>query len=130
MNETASKILIIHSPGRKRTNLAVLLDSILPAVEIHLADNFETGLGLVETKGPDVVLIGPIPFDGTLDAELKILQQQYPQVRIVLLLSHPNEVALSGISTAGSVLYDGFSPRTLLGLFNQFSSESPKPETG
>ncbi len=53
-----TQVLIIHQPGRKQANLAVLLNSILENTPVELADSFTEGLEVMQPIGSELILVG------------------------------------------------------------------------
>ncbi len=123
MVTTFSQILVIHTPGRKRANLEVLLGSIFPTTLIQVADNPAEGLKELLCDHPALVLISDHLSGEEMACYMQEIHRRNSQARVLLMLSHPQENNPYAAIQADGILYDGFSIRLLLGMLDRFHAQ-------
>lgn len=99
------RVLIVDHYAMVRAGFRALLQSLEDIEVIAEAGDGETALQCVEMYQPDIVLMGiDLPEMNGLDATAR-LQQDFPQVRVIILSSHAEKDYVHQALRAGAMGY-------------------------
>ncbi|MDI6880248.1 MAG: response regulator transcription factor [Desulfitobacteriaceae bacterium] len=101
---TKHKVMIVDDHDVVRMGLRVLLDDSEYEV-IHEAGGVTEALSLVRQKVPDIVLLDVRLPDGTGIEACRLIKQEFPEVRILMLTSYEDEQAVIEAIEAGASGY-------------------------
>ncbi len=98
------KVMIVDDHDVVRMGLRVLLEDSEYEV-IHEASGVTEALRLVRQRVPDIVLLDVRLADGTGIEVCRLIKQEYPEVRILMLTSYEDEQAVIEAIEAGASGY-------------------------
>lgn len=114
-----SQVLALAVPSRKTENLIVLLGSILRHEQVFTGDSADTCLKNLCSNLPALLLIDHSISKPEIARTIQEARSKNPQVFIILLLSHPQSDSNVSDLDPDGIIYDGFSPDSLLALLSE-----------
>jgi len=101
---TKHKVMIVDDHDVVRMGLRVLLDDSEYEV-IHEASGVTQAIRLVRQRPPDIVLLDVRLADGSGIEACRLIKQEFPEVRVLMLTSYEDEQAVIEAIEAGATGY-------------------------
>lgn len=109
---TQIEVLLIAQPSRFRDSIHLLLTSMSPIEQIHLADEIESAL--IMKEAPAILVIDADLGFGRLSTTVKKIKAAWPQVRLIILVEDDLEIQATRAAGADVLLRKGFPAAKLI----------------
>ena len=118
--QSFSQVITLAMPNRKTENLIVLLGSILHCENILSTGSIGTCIDDLPANLPVLMFIDHSISRTEMSAAIKEARSKNPKISVILLLSHPQPDHFFEDLNPDGIIYDGFSPGSLLALVAGF----------